>query len=513
MFARTENTSTCGLRLTVKPEGVRVSGSASHVMGEEPVPGGERSARPFATWSWDGTTLHIATSRHGLHPLFLRVFADGIGLSASIDRTVLGDDPGPLNLAALAVFLRVGYFLGDDTAWRDIHRVGAGVSLTWSAAEGLVERSRRHELQRELRLGRAEARRRFDELLVESVRDCLDENEVTLPLSGGRDSRHILLAMHKLGRLPARCVTVEFPAPRDPAWDVESARQLAAHVGAPHEVVRSSPDYFSDCLQKNERTAFCADEHGWALPLVRRLERQSGVILDGLGGDILSAGNFTNERRITWFEQGHLGDLARDLIDVNETCLLRALGKEWRAALSKDLAIAHLEQALSKHRDAPSPMASFIFWNRARRELALLPYSLYSHALKVRAPFLSDDLFDFLLSLPIRTFVDQQFHDITIADAYPGARGIPYDNDIKRQRPLRPGRTVMRARSARLLTHLRHTSVDTLIDRPFVASRLLVSALDGRFQRLGIGFERLTWLSQFRPSGQGAAMLRSAQHA
>jgi asparagine synthase (glutamine-hydrolysing) len=370
MFARTEKTPATGLRLTTRPDGVRAVGCASHVLGEVRAQGGERSTRPFSTWSWDSTTLHIATSRYGLYPLFLRVFPDGVGLSSSIDGTVLGDDPGPLNLAALAVFLRVGYFLAGDTPWREIHRVDAGVALTWSAAEGLVERSRRHEEPRECLLGRAEARQRFDELLVESVRDCLDENEVTLPLSGGRDSRHIMLAMHRLGRLPARCLTVEFPAPRDPAWDVESARQLAGHLGAPHEVVRSSPDYFSDCLAKNVRTAFCADEHGWALPLVRRLEGQEGVVLDGLGGDILSAGNFTNERRITWFEQGHLGDLARDLFDVNETCLLRALGKEWRAALSKDLAIAHLEQALAQHRGAPSPIASVIFWNRARRELA-----------------------------------------------------------------------------------------------------------------------------------------------
>jgi asparagine synthase (glutamine-hydrolysing) len=500
MSAQTNQHRRPHVRLRVGPQGVQVTGSPSNVDGEVPLHGREVSSRPFSMWKWDGSTLHIHTSRHGLYPLFIRVFPDGIGVSTTIDRPMLGDDPGPMDVAALSVFLRIGYFLGNDTPWKEIRRVDPGVTLTWSETEGLVERSRRSEQRQEIQLERGAAQQRFDEMLVESVRDCMGDDEVTLPLSGGRDSRHIFLAMTKVGRLPARCLTVEFPPPRDPAWDVDSARQLANHFGAPHEVVKASGDYFSDCLMKNEHTGYCADEHGWALPLVRRIEHQDGTILDGLGGDLLSAGNFSTEQRLRWFEQGNLTDLARDLFDVNEASLVRAINPDWREALSKEQAIAHMEQELRRHCGAPNPVASFVFWNRARRELSLLPFCLYSKHLKVRVPYLCDGLFDFLMSLPASTFVDHQFHDETIVTAYPLARGIPYDNDIKRIRPLRPGRSVMRRRSARLLANLSRASADTLVNRPLVASRLLLSSLDGQFQRLGVGFERLTWMSQFRTS-------------
>jgi hypothetical protein len=78
--------------------------------------------------------------------------------------------------------------------------------------------------------------------------------------------------------------------------------------------------------------------------------------------------------------------------------------------------------------DAPNPIASFFFWNRTRREIALAPFALLGGRAVVFTPYLDHHLFDFLSSLPLSLLDDQRFHSDTIAQAYPHASSLRYED-------------------------------------------------------------------------------------
>jgi len=92
----------------------------------------------------------------------------------------------------------------------------------------------------------------------------------------------------------------------------------------------------------------------------------------------------------------------------------------------RERAVAHLAREVAIHFDAPNPVASFFFWNRTRREVALSPFALM-HGTTVYAPYLDRDVFDLLATLPASLLVDRRFHTDAIARAYPHMAEVPYE--------------------------------------------------------------------------------------
>src|SRR5947209_19785427 len=75
----------------------------------------------FAGWSWDGAVLRAWNDRYGILPLYYSTHGEDIALSTSILRLLAEGASPELNYSGLAVFLRLGAFLGEDTPFRDIH--------------------------------------------------------------------------------------------------------------------------------------------------------------------------------------------------------------------------------------------------------------------------------------------------------------------------------------------------------------------------------------------------------
>src|SRR5262249_19524175 len=110
----------------------------------------------------------------------------------------------------------------------------------------------------------------------------------------------------------------------------------------------------------------------------------------------------------------------------------------------EEVAIARIAAALEPHADAPNPVGSFFFWNRTRREVALSPFSVF-RGFRVHVPFLDDELFDYLTSLPAEHFLDHTFHYQAIALAYPQWSHIPYATKSPSSVSFRDMRTAWRA--------------------------------------------------------------------
>jgi asparagine synthetase B (glutamine-hydrolysing) len=245
-------------------------------------------------------------------------------------------------------------------------------------------------------------------------------------LSGGLDSRHIVLELVRQGLRPDFVVTVG-PPTGGIGREVAAAAAVADAFGLRHVVVRSRQRRLSDEEEKNVVTSFCTDSHTWILAL-RDVMLAEGVksSYDGIGGDVLSNGVFLESERHELFMAGRHHELADLLLGSNEPWMVRLLSAASYAEMRRPRAIERLVRELKTHEGALSPVTSFHFWNRTRRTATMSPYGMLAHIPTVFSPYLDHELFDFLAGLPPDLLVTHTFHEEAIRRAYPESAGLAY---------------------------------------------------------------------------------------
>ena len=218
---------------------VIVSGVAEARFGHRvALPDGSQGGN-WAEWRWDGRRLIVSNDRFGAYPLYHATSVDEMAVSPSIDALLrLGIDRR-LDLDGLAAFLAVGFYLGTDTPFAAIRSLPPAATLTWSpGGSSLVSSPPSRPAQT---LTRRQAIEGAADLVHEAVRRCIpDDHAYVLPLSGGRDSRHLLLELIEAGHPPSSCVTAHHH-PHVWGGDVPYAARLASSLGLPHETVRPGP--------------------------------------------------------------------------------------------------------------------------------------------------------------------------------------------------------------------------------------------------------------------------------
>lgn len=380
----------------------------------------------WAWWAWDGATLTAANERYGMYPLYCYSTPDAAGLSPSIPRLLARGADAALDHAALAVFLRLGFFIGEDTPFRHIRALPPAASLSWNGSLRLSSSGR--AAPRTASMRRDAAIDAYIALFRQSIaRRAPRDRQWIMPLSGGRDSRHILFELLQQGHRPAQCLTTQHFPPRS-GEDVRIAGLVARELGLAHVVLPQPPCRFEAEQRKNVLTGFCSDEHTWYLAAMDYLARAQLPLYDGIGGDVLSAGLFVWPRSLALFGSCDAHAIADGLLAADEEALARLLPATLLRSISRELAIEHLAAEVARHLEAPNPIASFYFWNRTRREIALVPFGLLGGLPQVYAPYLDHDLFDLLAGLPAAMVADHALHGDAIARAYPQLAHLPYEN-------------------------------------------------------------------------------------
>ncbi|HKZ10782.1 MAG TPA: hypothetical protein VJL61_08750 [Rhodanobacteraceae bacterium] len=421
----------------------------------------------FARWHWDGARLVVDNDRYGFFPMFWsRTPSGGVCISPSLVTLIKQGASTELDVEALAVFFRLGFFLGDDTPFAAIKVVPPDAVFEWQ--DGILEcRGRYPAPARPLDVSRDEAIDRYIDLFAKAMaKRAPASNDFAIPVSGGRDSRHILLELHRMGFNPRACVTA-MDNPPDPNEDPRVAAILCEALGFRHVVVDQQLSIFAAQLRKNVETHFCASAHGWYLALADFLNHRTPCTYDGIAGDVLSQSKFLSAELDAAFRSGNVDTACSALLSRQASSYsgVRDLLKgELKACLDPHVAKARLSRELTRHLDAPNPVGSFIFWNRTRREIALAPYGMLTGVPNVYAPFLDHELFDFLSTLPSSMVMDHRFHDDTIVRAYPAFANIPYvdpaaptpDDAAERARFLvESARRFLPKRPSRLMKNLR----------------------------------------------------------
>lgn len=407
----------------------------------------------YARWQWDGTRLIAQVDRLGFYGLFYCHTPSGVLISPSVLQLVAeGAQPTPNDLA-LSVFFRIGLFLNEDTPFRAIRALPPGGTLVWK--DGRTEITGGPEVASESTISRREALDGFIDLMRQAVVRCFRswEGQFVLPLSGGRDSRHILFQMKAHGTLPSLCVTSHSGGGSfDP--EAEPARRVAKAAGVPHVLLDGGRSRQRDMVRTLVATHLCSDEHAQLIQLADYCAGTRAV-LDGIGGDILSRNRGATDEAA--YENCIAGDytaVARFMIQ--DHCRIVGAGPadvfdpaEVERRFPEDEAVEYIAETIRKFESAPDPFTSFFFWNRTRREISLAPTAIHSDAAAVLCPYLDSDLQRFLASLPFDVTRDRRFHDDAIARAFPAFAQIPYSEQVK-ERPRRTAffRRVCRAADA-----------------------------------------------------------------
>lgn len=384
----------------------------------------------WAKWKWGNDSFELRNDRFGFYPLYYYATGRGFGVSDSILDLIKNGAPLSLDDAAISVFLRLGFYIGDDTPFKAIRAVPPAARMRWNAKEGLrIDTADQNPSgSGNVVPSRAAAVQRFGKLFQSVMERLLPSKNarIVLPLSGGRDSRYILFALLRSRRAPDCCVTVRHIPPR-PDEDAIIASELTRFFNIRHVILPQAGRLLRNELRKNELTSFCADEHAWFLPLREFLRDGSFTIAyDGIAYDVLTSCFFQNDNRLDLYGKGKLDELAEDLLGP-EGHLPHLLKPTFYRRWNRKLAVSHLKQELQKHGTRPNPISQFAFWNRTRREIALSPWSILNASCPVVAPYLSREIYDFLAALPASYFRDKKFRTDAIAAHYPEYAHLPFE--------------------------------------------------------------------------------------
>lgn len=249
----------------------------------------------FAIWDGHQRRLLLVRDRLGVKPVYYTLSKDGVlhfasEIKALIEASAVKPE---LNYDALADFAANRYTSGDETLFRDVHRLAPGHMLIWQ--DGRVQIERYWEVsyaKHESPLSDKQYIDQFDQLFRESVRlRLMADVPLGIFLSGGIDSTAIAGVMSKLVSDRIKTFSVAF-AERE-ANELEFARSAASAFGTDHHEVIVSPQQFFDVLpamvyQEDEPIA-----HPSSIPLyfVSKLAAEHvKVVLTGEGSDELLAG-------------------------------------------------------------------------------------------------------------------------------------------------------------------------------------------------------------------------------
>jgi len=477
----------------LKVEGqVKVRGTTTHFEGDDTDSHSYRenpTRGVFVFWSWSENRLIVRNDRYGFYPLFYFVRRDEIAVSTSILKLLALGASSDLDPAGLAVFLRTGSFIGDSTPFREIHAFPPNAAAEWK--DGVWSLSGGFRLPRPQELTFDQAVDGYISLFRAAIGMRVRSGErVGLPLSGGRDSRHILLELCRAGHRPDFCVTVEQYPPKSNE-DVGTAKILAEAVNIKHFVVPQPQPQLQQELRKNTVTEFLAEHPVWALAIGTFLRDKADVAYHGIAGDGLSGGNFVSRELLKYYELGLTDDCARRHLDVwnNESVLESSLEPNAYQSFNRQIALQNVYEHVKLTEGSPSPSVMYYFWSRTRRNMSLMPFRILNRAVEIRAPFIDYNLYDFLASLPPSFQVGNGFHTQVIQRAHPEYKHIAFASES-------PSTSSYRAHVLNVLKYLT-LSRSKFVNRSWLAF-VLASALvnnDFRFMR-NLNVRRIIWLIQ-----------------
>jgi hypothetical protein len=386
----------------------------------------------FVEWRWDGVSITVENDRYGMYPVYYYAGRDSFVLSPSLEQIIALGAPAELDDDAIAAFLRLGWLLGEDTFFRHIRALPPNATLRWKNDGELTVESSLIPDRTDYTLSRSEAVASYIDLFRQAIHRRLPKtnDRVILPLSGGRDSRHILLELWRQRVRPSVVTAELFSTQSNQGLGI--AAELCRALGASHTAIAQTSNWFSAERAKNRLIDCASDQHAWFLQPARyMLANRATATYVGIAGDTLSQSIFGT---FFWQEISRTKDPTRLYKAIrgagggaSELTRERILTRKYYARWSDEAARERVVREARRFEASENMANRFFFWSRTRRATPLCFLQLLEHRIGVHMPYLDNDLFDFLWKLPLSIVGTGDFHDEVIRRAYPEYAGVPFE--------------------------------------------------------------------------------------
>lgn len=429
-----EGLESIGTYLLLRKENghIRVDGTPEWSQGKPLSQNKEGNNGTFLSWKWNGKSLFIRNDRYGMYPLFYAQIKDGIVIATNLATAIKFLDSRTLNYEALAVYLRLGYMVGNDSALKELLLLPPNSEMLWQDGNLNIDSVPVTScFSANLRLSYDEAIDGYNHYFQQAIARRLPETgKFTVPISGGRDSRHILFELCKQGAQPETSMTLKY---RPPATneDERIGKLICEQLDISHQVIERPENWFAAVRDELYLSNFAGGGHSWILPMAKYLNTHGyQTTYDGLAGDIISAGHTLDSDDSRMLSEGHFETFARKLLKSAgfEDFNLQAFSSEFAELTSFEVALNRVVEELKKHADCGNPLMAFTFWNRSRRAIGSIPFAILADIQTVHCPYLDSDFFDFCTGLNPEFSINKPFHDEVISRAYPQWSQIPYED-------------------------------------------------------------------------------------
>lgn len=240
----------------------------------------------------------------------------------------------------------------------------------------------------------------IEEIVTEAVRASLGSQRPMVLLSGGRDSRLILLVMRKLAIRPSAVLTL---AQRGAQSDAAVAARFAAAVGEPIERVAPLSFDGSRELDRHAMQSFQSLEHEWFMAISQMVRARGhnlygglngGGVTDGIGAGVLSTGSLLHpEAMLLWKDRR-----IEDLFDWTAAHGSGVSAGFLAAARAEGVLLAEREAVLNEFasvmrslESTPNPLGMYSLLHWTRRGIGASAYGQLPHEL-VRTPLFDEHL-------------------------------------------------------------------------------------------------------------------------
>ena len=337
-----------------------------------------------------------------LRPRFVRggVWSDALSAFAGEGAAV-----DPIGLATVLTF---GYALGTRTVLR-------GVETDRVDPEGFPARH-------------APSDGDLLELTLEAVRRHVGAprwgaERPTVLLSGGRDSRLILLAMRRLGIRP-RCILTLDQA--GSGSDAAIAERLASAVG--ERVERVHPLAFDGAheLERHVAQGFQSLEHAWFVAIARRVRVLSGPVTDGIGAGVLSTGSLLHPEAIALWNACDLSGLGAWTAAHGghvSPRFLAAARAEGVPLAARDQVEAEFAAAMRSLASTPNPLGMYSLLHWSRRGIGASAYGLLPRD-RVVTPLYDRELCAAIAAMPMDRAMSRDWREIVLGQL--DDTGVPF---------------------------------------------------------------------------------------
>lgn len=261
------------------------------------------------------------------------------------------------------------------------------------------------------------------ELILDAVRRHIGDSEPIVPLSGGRDSRLILLAMKRLGLRPrALCTLRQDGAQSDHAV----ASRLAAAIGLEISAIDPIPFDAGLELDRHRRQSFQSLEHGWFVPIAAELRARACPVTDGIGAGVLHIGTMVHPEAIALWRSGDHGRLlqwVRQRSAGVTPAFIAAARAEGIPLGSDDEVLQDFSLILRALDGTPNPMGLFSLLHWTHRGIGGSAYGLLDPT-QVRTPLYDRALCSALAAIPVERAMAHDWRMVALAKL--DRTGIPF---------------------------------------------------------------------------------------